>query len=529
MKKETKKELIRRVNESNKPRLKGKLQEACEGMNIPYSQNLYKNVSKWLRGKNVDGRGEKASSDVEVESEQLKEARDKQYDKKKKRFLISWAQSGTEVHKGFLKNMEAYSDFIGADIHIICGRYKNPTSLEASKVLEEKEKNKGLVWHDSVVPYLDANRQKIHKHLSILSDLKIMPTAVTPLTGLNSLTSLESCIVGHPSLHLSSLPVLPNYPNKLLLTTGAVTLPNYSDTKAGKKAEFHHTLGFVIVELDGKHFHIRQVQCDEKDGSFYDLKYKVDSGVVKLVNESYPAIVLGDLHLPNEDKDVVSKTFELIDNIGFDKIILHDVLDCKSINHHEEHDPFISHEKANNHQDSLDEEIAYLMKWFEDRQGYNFVSVMSNHVDFLDRHLRDADWRTVKHKKTFLELALLKLDNPRKSVLNALISKFDNVQVLEYGDSLRIKDYEVSLHGDHGNAGSRGTPNQFKNLNTKTITAHTHSPSRQLGNLVAGTCTKMDLGYNIGLCSWLQGSVIIYPNGKASHIHYVNKKFTTLY
>ena len=39
------------------------------------------------------------------------------------------------------------------------------------------------------------------------------------------------------------------YLPKMMMTTGSCTVKNYTDSKAGKKGEFHHTLGFVIIEI----------------------------------------------------------------------------------------------------------------------------------------------------------------------------------------------------------------------------------------------------------------------------------------
>jgi hypothetical protein len=223
----------------------------------------------------------------------FKEAQQKEHDSTKKRFLISWAQSDTPVHKKFLKNMEAYAEAIDAQILICAGRYKNPNSLEASEAIKNKEKNKKNSWDKLVLPYLDANRHNLHKYLQVLSDVKVQPTASTPLSGMNSISGEESCIIGHPRVQLQSLPVIEGYPHKLLLTTGACTHPNYTDTKVGKKSEFHHQIAFCIVELDGEDFHVRQVVADKK-GDFYDLIYCVKNGEVSQCGEGVPALVFGD-------------------------------------------------------------------------------------------------------------------------------------------------------------------------------------------------------------------------------------------
>ena len=72
-------------------------------------------------------------------SEQYELAKKRQFDKDKQRFIITWAQSNTNVHKKFLENIEAYAKEINADIHVILGRYKNPTSLSASDKIKQEE------------------------------------------------------------------------------------------------------------------------------------------------------------------------------------------------------------------------------------------------------------------------------------------------------------------------------------------------------------------------------------------------------
>jgi transposase-like protein len=59
------------------------------------------------------------------EPEQFKIAQAREHNKRSKRFIITWAQNNTPVHQDFLRNIEAYAEFINADIHVIAGRYKN--------------------------------------------------------------------------------------------------------------------------------------------------------------------------------------------------------------------------------------------------------------------------------------------------------------------------------------------------------------------------------------------------------------------
>lgn len=463
------------------------------------------------------------------ETDAFKEAQKKEHDKSKKRFIVSWAQSDTPVHKGFLKNMETYAEEINAELLIVAGRYKNPSSLSASKALKDKEKNVKNSWDSLVLPYLDANRHNLHKHLVVLSDVKIQPTASTPLTGLNNITGLESCIVGHPRVQLRSLPVVEGYPNKLVLTTGACTLPNYTDTAIGKKSEFHHQLGFVVVELDKDIFHVRQVTADVK-GNFYDLMYCIKDGVVCVCNEEVPALIFGDLHLYEECKQSVKASFNMAELLKPKKIFIHDLANGHSVSHHEQRDPFLLLDREEDGTWRLQTELDNIVNWFKNYPQYEFISVQSNHNEFIDRWLRSEDWRKVKNKKLYLEFANVTANGlaPKGIIAYYLQDKVPNVYSLGLDESYNVLGWELGIHSHVGVHGSKSSPTQLKNLPVKTVVGHSHVPNRIDGSITAGTLTKLRVGYNRGASGWLNSNVVIYPNGKASHINIINGKFTTL-
>jgi len=497
---------------------------ACIELGLDFSDDIRRYVSSYFKKNGV-------TNNVQIELEDtdmFKEAKNKEIDKTKNRFIFSWCQSETEVHDDFLTNIEEYAKHIDASIHIIAGRYRNPTSIQSNKNTKAKEKNLTNSWSPRVVPYLDANRHNIHKYLCLLSDVKIQPTASTPLSGLNGITGLESCIVGHPRVHLKSLPILDGYPHKLLLSTGSVSIENYTDTKSGKKGEFHHTLGFVIVELDGDDFHIRQVQCSD-DGSFYDLKFFVSDGEVML-HSGAESIVFGDLHLGETNDDVLKSSFELSDYLKCEEIILHDVFNGHSISHHERNQPFQLIKRESNKSDSLIHELNDMTEFFSEYQKYNFIMVRSNHDEFLDRWLNDVDWRKSSNKREYISLAnILMNDKIGKGILPALIDiTNNNVTCLGIDESYRINDWECGMHGHIGSNGSRGGVIQFKNLNTKNVTGHTHTPCREDGHCSVGTLTHLRVGYNKGPSSWMNSNFVIYPNGKGHHVHIINNKFTTI-
>lgn len=466
-----------------------------------------------------------------IDSEQYEQAKKRKTDKTKSRFIITWAQNNTPVHHKFFNNMKAYAEFIEADIHVIAGRYKNPTS-----VFTDRQED---YWVDEVAPYLDANRHNIHKYVSVMSDVKIQPTATNPMSGLAGMSGINSCIFGSPKVQLEMIPVLEGNKPKMMLTTGAVTVMNYTDSKSGKKGEFHHVFGFVVVEIKDKDtFFVRQVTADDKTGAFTDLFYKVENGQVNKI-DSMVAIVLGDIHYGHHDQQVLDKTFELMDIVSPEHIILHDVFDGNSISHHELKDPFIQYAKEIKGTNSVEKEIQQMLDGLKAFEKYkNVVIVRSNHDDFLDRWLKNEDWKkqpTTKNSLAYMEYSasLLKqyAENPYdvKGVIPALINqKYPKFITLGRRSSYRVKNWELGQHGDFAANGAKGSLVNFRKLNTKIIVGHYHQPGRKDGALSVGTSTNLRVGYNVGASSWLQSHVIIHNDGRAQHINFIDGEYTTL-
>lgn len=464
------------------------------------------------------------------ESEQYVKAKARVHDQTKNIKFITWAQNNTPIHKGLFNRMKMYAAFQNAEIHVIAGRYKNPTSVFTDKDYE--------YWDDDVLPYLDANRHDIHKYVSILSDIKVQPTAINPMSGLHSISGINSSIIGAPKVQMEMIPVLEGCKPKMMLTTGAITKKNYTDSKAGKVGDFHHTFGFVIVEIkDDNTFFVRQVTADDKTGNFTDLYFKVDdSGVSRI--DSIAAIVLGDIHYGHHDQTVLDSTMNLLEKITPKHVILHDVFDGNSISHHEMKDPFVQYGKEMTGTNDLAKEVDLMLdglKSFEKFQ--NVVIVRSNHDDFLDRWLKNEDWKkqpTYKNSRLYMRYSDILLEqygnDPYnvKGVIPTLINdKFPKFVTLGRNDSYLVKGWELGQHGDVGSSGSRGSILQFRKLNTKIIVGHYHKPERKDGAISVGTSTHLRVGYNKGASPWLQSHVIIHNDGRTQHINFINGEFTT--
>jgi hypothetical protein len=466
---------------------------------------------------------------IEVMSPQYDIAKKKKFNKNNKYVLISWAQNDTPVHNGLIGNMEAYAEYLGGTIHVIAGRYKNPTSILSNKQCD--------TWSERVMPYLDANRHNVHKYMSVMSDIKIQPTAVNPLSGMEALSKGNSCIYGHPKVHMQTIPVLEGHEPKMMLTTGACTVKNYTDSKTGKKGEFYHTLGFCIVEIKDKNiFFVRQVTADT-DGNFNDLYHNVANSVVSK-NTSIDTAVLGDLHYGSHDKKVVDVTLtDLLVKLKPKNLVLHDVFDGESISHHEIKNPFVQYAKELKNKNCLATEVDNMLSFFKRIKKYNFKNIIvarANHDDFIDRWLVNTDWRKAHPKNSlkYMEYSTAILSGKAKDgIIPWVINKhYPKVKAFGRNDSFTNKfGWELAQHGDKGSNGSRGSLLQFRKLNTKIIVGHYHSPGRKDGALAVGTSTKLRLPYCLGPSSWMHSHVIVHNDGKSQHINFVgkNREFTT--
>lgn len=484
--------------------------------------------------------------------QQYEEAKKRVFNENKKRFIITWAQNNTPVHRKFFYNLTQYAKHIDADIHVIAGRYKNPTSIWTIDQQAEER------WSVIVTPYLDANRHDIHKFVSIMSDVKIHPTAVNPMTGMHSMSGVNSCIFGSPKMQLQMIPVLEGDKPKMMLTTGACTVKNYTDSKAGKKGEFHHVLGFAVVEIkDEETFYVRQVSAED-NGDFCDLYNEVNfigedeypweteneefykplelKGDCKINNlNNIEACVLGDLHWGHHDPEVISKTHELLTKLEPEHVVLHDVFDGYSISHHTMKDPFMQYAKEVNNMNCLKKEVDEMLEGLSEFENYkNVVIVRSNHDDFLDRWVKNEDWKkqpTPKNSPLYMEYSAMLLRQYANSLSDVkgiipeiITNRFPNFKTLGRRDSYKVLGWELGQHGDIGSNGTRGSLLQMRTLNTKIVVGHYHSPGRMDGALSVGTSTHRRVGYNMGPSSWLQSHVIIHKNAKSQHINFIKDK-----
>lgn len=462
-----------------------------------------------------------------------------------KRFIFSSAQNDTEVDLRFLRNLEVYARHVSAEIMIAGYTY--------NKSLFEDHRKTEATFHPAVAKYLVDRQINVADRLLFCAEMNILPTQTDPLSGFETYTRSKWGVFPHPRVTLKSIPVMWKAPPKIIMTTGSVTKPNYVQKKAGIKAEFHHVIGAVIVEIDADGDVFARHLIAEKDGSFQDLTTYVSRG--KITGRSVEAVTWGDVHPELLDPDTargswgidvndmsagVVDSWNILDTLQPSYQFFHDALDFRRRNHHSIHDPHVRYEAFHSSADSVEEEITAAAFFLEmtQRDFSTSVVVDSNHDRALMRWLKTADYKTDPvNALYFLTL--------QKAVYQAIADDDDEFLLAEYAfrntgaeindvvflkntDSFTICNgtIECALHGDLGANGASGHVNAFAKMGPKANVAHTHSAAIFEGIYVAGHSCKRDMKYNRGgLTSWSPSHIITYPSGKRTIITMQGSKF----
>jgi hypothetical protein len=452
-----------------------------------------------------------------------------------KRYLVTAAQNATPIHQAFWETLQVAAKHLKAQILVVPLRYKNPTSQWTEKAIKHDW------WAPELEGFLIDQRKVLHKHLVLAADVKTQPTASDPLSGFQSLTGPESCILGHMKMAFETVAVPSGRYPKILTTTGACTMPNYTDTKTGKVGEFHHYLGAVLVEIDGDRFHIRQINADKNDGSFIDWDW------LYTCHGAYPAasalaLQMGDIHARFVDPKVDEATFGkggIVAQLRPYKLIWNDTLDGYSVNPHHLGNPFITQGKFKGKLGNVREEVIHAIDFVRQRTppGTESIIVPSNHDDMLARWVIRADWKTDPvNARFYLQTALAMLESVQMTQAGTQYAdpfvywveqlKGDaNIRCLERGESLVIGDAECGLHGDKGPNGAKGSVRNLSRLGTKVNSNHGHAPAIREGHYRAGTSTGA-LEYTIGSPSgWLQTHIVTYANGARCLVTIIDGRF----
>ena len=457
--------------------------------------------------------------------------------KKFDRFFITSAQNGTPVFANGLNTVHNYCKQNNAKLVVMPVRYKNPTRPN------EQNMDQGDEWFDtSVEQFLTDKRFDLCRGLTVLGDVRVQPTAVNPLTGLETFTGSESCIVASPKKAMQTIPTRNGELAKIMQTTGSITVSNYSNSKAGAKGDNSHNLGGLVVEVDRRRglFNIRRVSIN-RDGSFYDLNRKY-SGLKIWKNKRPDAVVLGDLHYRFANK-TIEKCIEsdIFGKLNPRNVVMHDVVDSFAVSHHHAKKPFTNLAKHRAGFGNIFYEIKEFTnkanEWCRLKKSTCFHVVPSNHHEHIQRWIEESNWKTdPENAEFYLETALHLVKNtkmtnagtdhpdPFEYWLNKLSPKLN---IVPEDGSLVISGMELGMHGHIGPNGARGSLKNLAKTGTPVVVGHVHSPGELGDSLAVGVCAP-EMEYARGPSGWLSSQAIVYPDGNTTLVNIIEGQFTNM-
>lgn len=456
------------------------------------------------------------------------------------RYIFTSAQSDTPVHAPTWRSLVALAKHYRAQI--IVSPYVYDTSTHNDEKRQEKRGRPERQWAEEVRPHLCWERMKVAKGLQFCGEVQILPTARRPISGFESYTGRDSCILPHAKFAMQSVASGKFEGAKLIYTTGTVTRRNYIQKKAGQLAQFHHGFGGLLVEVnDAGTWFCRQLNCSE-NGTLYDLDARVRDGVVTRGNR-VEAIVWGDAHVRKSEPVATALAWGnggMLDTLRPRHQVFHDLLDFYSRNHHEIGNGRRRFERycGQPEDDDVFLELCEAARALDERSRpwCKSVVVASNHDAALQRWLDTADYRQdPRNAMIFLQL---------QAEVYASISrgdkKFDlfahamrqagapkGVKFLrEDEDYIVCKDagggINLGVHSHLGINGGKGSLVGLARTGRKLIVGHGHSASIVDGAMMVGTMASLDQGYNKGFSSWSQTAAAIYQNGKRSLVTFYN-------
>lgn len=467
------------------------------------------------------------------------------------RYLFTCAQNNTEVHRGLWDNLNALSKHYNAAIFVACTTYiksglgasgdKNKMTNRAESLGSSRE----MTW-DPLIPeacFLD-KRVEVAPGLVWCGEMNILPTAVSPLTGLEVYTGRRSGIFPHPKLAMASIPSMRGEPTKFNYTTGTLTLRNYIQRKAGLKAEFHHSYGALLVEVDSDgNWFCRQINADS-EGTIYDLTTMVSEGVVT-TGVPVEAITWGDIHVHELDMDVAEMAWGhngMLGTLQPTYQFLHDVLDFHSRSHHEIKDPHLNYLRYVNGAESVEGEVAQVREFLNrtTRATCQTVVVDSNHHQHLGRWLKEQNglrdpvnarfWLKLQERVYNLLHAGKRRINHLEVAVNLAGGVDNSIRFLAEDEGFVVCDdahggIECGLHGHAGPSGSRGNPKTLAKMGRRANTGHTHQAGIYDGLYVSGTSGELEPEWTRGPGAWSHSHTVTYENGKRAIITMFNGKW----
>lgn len=453
--------------------------------------------------------------------------------KTKSRLIVTTAVAGTPVHKEFFASLLQYAKANDAEILVYPA---NMVTHGLDPILLETPGVHIVTETIELSPWL------------ALNNIKLMAKQINPLMGLERLGHVQqSQIVGSPKVHVRTLPGKSLVSPKKLMSTGAITVAEYSGPndkyikqRTSQIAKGDHVVGALVLEkrrglndfvdVEGAgHFFARHIEYFAEAQGFSDLGYLYTPAGKQ--RTSIEAAVLGDIHVGMTDETLMASLRDQIIRLKPKRIILHDLMDGRSINHHERHHLLGLGSKAQLGMLDLGREIdqvtAFVNSLLALDPSLTIFVVPSNHDAWLHNWLEAGTFMyEPRNTKIGLKLAQYKSDgkDPFREALMEAIEYPKRVVFLHRGQDFRVaanNPVELGQHGDKGANGAKASINGMGVAFGRVVFGHTHTDARKNGSVNIGTFTTRSMPYSAeGTSNWSQSLALVDNFGGIQVLEY---------
>lgn len=476
--------------------------------------------------------------------------------KNAKAIVVTGCQFGANLNKAFWAALNHYGEKRGASIVVMPIKY-GPVKTAYQE--ETRERFLTSTFPDELKGRILFEDLQLCQGELTLNVTRMRPTLERFLTDtICEMGGMSSQVFAAPKLELEHRPRVGRHYPKAIMTTGACHHPNYQvdnlgqQDRVGEVATEAHTYAAVVIELDKKSFHFRQLHANKR-GEFYDINPKrggadffTSQGVTHCPDD-VDSLLCGDWHTGKTDPHVRQGTFGkggMTDTLKPKTVVLHDFIDCDSVSGYEERQGSRRAYKAPLDWDSLEKEL-YAGKdefeWMQSRTDAELYCVASNHPEFVTDYIDSLRWTKDNRNleigaRLFIEMVDdLKRRRPSKheaKPTDPIVAWFrrhcPDVHMLERQDYLllpkRVKHPILcSMHGDKGPRGSETRSTKaFRKMNQRVFVGHNHSGTIFGPVWRLGTSTpRMQFYITNPATDWTNTHGIIFRNGQRQLLNFV--------
>jgi hypothetical protein len=248
-------------------------------------------------------------------------------------------------------------------------------------------------------------------------------------------------------------------------------------------------------------------------------------------------MVLGDIHTGDTDPVSLAVTKQMIARFRPKELILHDLFDGASVNHHSADDVMFRARRFA--KGDLLGELEACVAMLLDLQSagprdMKINIVASNHDEFLNRYLAEARFSQDPRNLHIACYCGWRFSDSSKNVNPLQVGMeyvhggpFWNVEFLTRGQDYKILGWQLANHGDKGVRGKKNISIQeISHVVGKAIVGHTHTPGIFRNAVIVGTTSVLNPEYKQGTGNdWMHTHALLFPNGKVQLVNIIEDKY----